>query len=100
MRMEVRRGAHSGAASAVSCFASLQHAPPSQIHWDGTAATSFSRSGENTSFKFADALGLFGGPDSVLAPNVQSVVVEGEVVAFDRNRNVILPFSEVAARER
>lgn len=70
-----------------------------QVHVDvgRGIAKCFSRAGEDSSFKYAE---VSTSVQAAMAPDVTSVVLEGEAVAVDRNTGSILPFSAVASLSR
>jgi DNA ligase 1 len=57
----------------------------------------FSRNQNNTTEKFPDVIRRF--PQS-LKPTTKDFIADGEVVAWDPEKNVILPFQTLSTRKR
>lgn len=57
----------------------------------------FSRAGEDTTARFSE---VGAAVRAACSPHVQSLIVEGEVVAVDGSTGAILPFQALTARHR
>lgn len=57
----------------------------------------FSRNAEDNTNKYPDLIELI---PKALKPGVSSLVLDGEVVAYDRETNAILPFQVLSTRAR
>lgn len=66
-----------------------------QIHKNGNTINIFSRENKNTTNKYMDVVEHM----SECLQYVNSCVLDGEIVAWDRNQQCVLPFSELSKRK-
>ncbi len=57
----------------------------------------FSRNAEDNTSKYPDLIEML---PAAMLPGLESCVLDGEVVAFDRETNAILPFQVLSTRAR
>lgn len=73
----------------------------SKIHYSKSRGpTFFSRNAECITQKYPDIFSLFTTSLSSIAPNAESFILDGEVVAFDTKNKTILPFQTLMTRKR